>query len=438
MFPTISKASGFGKYGTAAEWSLTQTPQTLCFFLNTFKLCVICPLVFSPSLSRAKCLIFVRQCSYFEFTSSTVDFVSLMHISHFFTAFLIFRTALFLFASYQLPQPRWASEEMFCTNTATCQTFISQLHLSGTFSGYACLCIPPCVCGTIIFLSAIRGRSRLGLCYCEYRAVSVSHTNLLLFSCNINVTASVSVCMRVHGCRLYGEFMHRHAHKYFVTASLSYQVNPHLLVRLFRVSLNAHGVRSLSFSSPTLSLSTAAVFKEGWTTSVYYNACELTVLWQDDWTRMKGRYNPMCAPAGWPSCPRSSLIHRAVHRSRPPPASRLSTHIAISGPQRRLTLVWLVDITLELSQSNRIGWHPVTRVGLDGIVFVPADARVIGWHLSWPIRAIPFGPVCFEAVQLVRRYIYVRKFDWQTNYNVKCVRCVVCLHLIHRVHCFVP
>lgn len=138
--------------------------------------------------------------------------------------------------------------------------------------------------------------------------------------------------------------------------------------------------------------------KEGYTMTVYYNACcELIVLWQGDWRRMRGRSNLVCGTSRPDPMPQELFdTQRGTSVFATSYLSPVHSHFHHPS-QHWLTPIWLVDFMFELWESNSIGWHPVTRVGLEDIVFVPG---VIGWHCAWPIGVDLSGFVCFDALWL--------------------------------------
>lgn len=220
---------------------------------------------------------------------------------------------------------------------------------------------------------------------------SVSHANLLSFSYNINGTVSVCMCMCVHAWQGI----------WWINASTCVQVfcscKP-----LTPGAPQDESESGLCHSSLAYLYHGHCVQEERSDILCQYIIMHaVSLLWFDK--MIGGGWEEgiiQCvAPAGWTWCPRSSLIYREASVLATSHLSPVHSHHCHES-QHWLTIIWLADFMFELSESNRIGCHPMTRVWLDDIVFVPGDSSLIGWHFARPIRVILFGPVCFYVVCL--------------------------------------
>lgn len=232
---------------------------------------------------------------------------------------------------------------------------------------------------------------------------SVSLANLLSISYNINGTVSGCVCVCVSVC------VHAWQHIWWFNASTRTQVfcTGKPLIPGAPLDESDYSNKSPCHSmhnalglcrSHLAYLYACHCVQEAWSYSLCQYDWDKTIWLEED---EKKAYIHCVAPVGWTWIPWGSFIYREALWSWPPPTSRLATHITVTSHNTSWHLSdWLTDFMFELSESNRIGWHPVTRVWLDDIVFVPGDSGLIGWHFAWPIRVILSGLVCFDAVWL--------------------------------------
>lgn len=224
---------------------------------------------------------------------------------------------------------------------------------------------------------------------CLYPMPICYHSHAVLMA----LSGRACVCTRTCG-GIYVELMHMHA------PGTRY-ASRH--VRFFTPPCNLmHNVSALCHASLVCLCPWCSGGTQWNTVSVYHNACRLTVARQDDWRRMRGRYNPVCGTSRLDlMSPGPFDIQRSPSAPGHLPPLALSTQITVTGIHNTGWHLsdWLTSC-LNPADTNRIGRHPMTRVGLGDIVFVLQRFR--RWLvdiLPRPIGAILFGfSLCLRCV----------------------------------------
>lgn len=154
---------------------------------------------------------------------------------------------------------------------------------------------------------------------------SVSYANLLSFSCNINVTVSLSKFVCMHDS-VYGKLMHLHAHTCFAPPWKPFiRCIKEVCFLISRIILTSQSVLCL--------MSPVSIHGHSVQEAQRDMLCHTIIkFWKEDWRKMRGRYNPACGNSGWPWYVWRVLWYtREVRWSSSPPTPYLPTYITITS-----------------------------------------------------------------------------------------------------------